>query len=320
MATFLDLCYNQAMDIQNEKTYDSVFWTAVVKMTRFLIPLVNEAFGEHYTDKAEVDLIPGKQSIEHIDSSYDEREMDSFARLTESGISKNYHFEVQVKTDKSFAIRIAEYAAGAAQESVALTENGARIVIPYSAVIFLRATTEVPDKLHMEIEYPGGKVFYDAPVMKIKNYSVKDLIDKRLLLLLPFYGFNFDKRFAAMETEGIEQLKAALEELNTSLSSLVESGDINEAQRGHLLDWTQRVLDKLTVRYKNVKKGVDDLMGGYIINTRTDAILKEGREQEQRERIEEMLRDGHTPEEIVNFCKYPMSLVLDVEKNLLSLA
>ena len=45
-----------------------------------------------------------------------------------------------------------------------------------------------------------------------------------------------------------------------------------------------------------------------------------GREQEQRERIEEMLRDGHTPEEIVNFCKYPMSLVLDVEKNLLSLA
>jgi hypothetical protein len=31
-----------------------------------------------------------------------------------------------------------------------------------------------------------------------------------------------------METEGIEQLKAALEELNTSLSSLVESGDINE--------------------------------------------------------------------------------------------
>jgi glycyl-tRNA synthetase beta subunit len=172
----------------------------------------------------------------------------------------------------------------------------------------------------MEIEYPGGKVFYDAPVMKIKNYSVKDLIDKRLLLLLPFYGFNFDKRFAAMETEGIEQLKAALEELNTSLSSLVESGDINEAQRGHLLDWTQRVLDKLTVRYKNVKKGVDDLMGGYIINTRTDAILKEGREQEQRERIEVMLRKGLKPEEVANYGDYPLALVKEVESNMLSLA
>ena len=308
------------MNIQNEKTYDSVFWTGVVRMTRFLIPLVNEAFGEHYTDKAEIDLIPGKQSIEHTDSSSVEREMDAFVRLSESGISKNYHFEVETKTDKSFAIRIAEYAAGAAQESVALTETGARIVIPYSAVIFLRATTELPDKFRMEIEYPGGTVFYDAPVMKIKDYSVKDLIDKRLLLLLPFFGFNFDGQFAAMESEGIDRLRAALEEVNTSLSDLVGLRVINEAQKGHLLDWTKRVFDKLTVNYKNVTKGVDDLMGGYILNTRTDDILAEGREQEQRERIEEMLRDVHTPEEIVNFCKYPMGLVLDVEKNLLSLA
>ena len=308
------------MNIQNEKTYDSVFWTGVVRMTRFLIPLVNEAFGEHYTDKAEIDLIPGKQSIEHTDSSSVEREMDAFVRLSESGISKNYHFEVETKTDKSFAIRIAEYAAGAAQESVALTETGARIVIPYSAVIFLRATTELPDKFRMEIEYPGGTVFYDAPVMKIKDYSVKDLIDKRLLLLLPFFGFNFDGQFAAMESEGIDRLRAALEEVNTSLSDLVGLRVINEAQKGHLLDWTKRVFDKLTVNYKNVTKGVDDLMGGYILNTRTDDILAEGREQRDREKIEEMLRDGHTPEEIVNFCKYPMALVLDVEKNLLSLA
>ena len=308
------------MNIQNEKTYDSVFWTGVVRMTRFLIPLVNEAFGEHYTDKAEIDLIPGKQSIEHTDSSSVEREMDAFVRLSESGISKNYHFEVETKTDKSFAIRIAEYAAGAAQESVALTETGARIVIPYSAVIFLRATTELPDKFRMEIEYPGGTVFYDAPVMKIKDYSVKDLIDKRLLLLLPFFGFNFDGQFAAMESEGIDRLRAALEEVNTSLSDLVGLRVINEAQKGHLLDWTKRVFDKLTVNYKNVTKGVDDLMGGYILNTRTDDILAEGREQEQRERIEVMLRKGLKPEEVANYGDYPLALVKEVENSMLSLA
>ena len=291
-----------------------------MRMTRFLIPLVNEAFGEHYTDKAEIDLIPGKQSIEHTDSSSVEREMDAFVRLSESGISKNYHFEVETKTDKSFAIRIAEYAAGAAQESVALTETGARIVIPYSAVIFLRATTELPDKFRMEIEYPGGTVFYDAPVMKIKDYSVKDLIDKRLLLLLPFFGFNFDGQFAAMESEGIDRLRAALEEVNTSLSDLVGLRVINEAQKGHLLDWTKRVFDKLTVNYKNVTKGVDDLMGGYILNTRTDDILAEGREQRDREKIEVMLRKGLKPEEVANYGDYPLDLVTEVEKNLLSLA
>ena len=65
-------------------------------------------------------------------------------------------------------------------------------------------------------------------------------------------------------------------------------------------------------------------MGGYIINTRTDAILKEGREQgrdqEQRERIEVMLRKGLKPEEIANYGDYPLALVKEVESNMLSLA
>ena len=60
-------------------------------------------------------------------------------------------------------------------------------------------------------------------------------------------------------------------------------------------------------------------MGGYIINTRTDAILKEGREQEQRERIEVMLRKGLKPEEVANYGDYPLTLVKDVESNMLSL-
>ena len=65
-------------------------------------------------------------------------------------------------------------------------------------------------------------------------------------------------------------------------------------------------------------------MGGYIINTRTDAILKEGREQgreqRDREKIEEMLRKGKTPEAIADFCDYPLTLVKEVENNMLSLA
>ena len=129
-----------------------------------------------------------------------------------------------------------------------------------------------------------------------------------------------DKRFAIMETEGIDQLRAALEELNNSLSDLVESGVINEAQKGHLLDWTQRVLDKLTVNYKNVTKGVDDLMGGYILHTRTDDILDRGKAQRDREKIEAMLRKGKTPEAIADFCDYPLTLVKEVESNILSLA
>ena len=110
------------------------------------------------------------------------------------------------------------------------------------------------------------------------------------------------------------------EDVNSSLLSLLKSGEINEAQKGHLLDWTQRVFDKLTVNYKNVTKGVDDLMGGYILHTRTDDILDRGKAQRDREKIEVMLQKGLKPEEVANYGDYPLALVKEVESNMLSLA
>ena len=47
-------------------------------------------------------------------------------------------------------------------------------------------------------------------------------------------------------------------------------------------------------------------MSGYIWHTRTDEILDEGRHSADREHIEIMLRDGRTPEEIADFCEYPL--------------
>ena len=44
---------------------------------------------------------------------------------------------------------------------------------------------------------------------------------------------------------------------------------------------------------------------------------EEGRKDRDREKIEEMLRDGKTPEEIADFCKYPLSLVKSVQESLL---
>ena len=44
---------------------------------------------------------------------------------------------------------------------------------------------------------------------------------------------------------------------------------------------------------------------------------KEGRMEERREKIAEMLRDGRTPQEIADFCKYPIDLVVKVQDSML---
>ena len=45
--------------------------------------------------------------------------------------------------------------------------------------------------------------------------------------------------------------------------------------------------------------------------------IEEGRTQRDREKIEAMLRKGRTPEEIVDFCDYPIELVHEVQDSLL---
>ena len=53
--------------IDTDKVYDSVFWAEANVLSRYLPMLVNEAFGEHFTTNAKVDLLPNKQITETTD-------------------------------------------------------------------------------------------------------------------------------------------------------------------------------------------------------------------------------------------------------------
>ena len=280
------------MSIENEKTYDSVFWSSVSNMPGYFIPLVNEAFGEHFTDKAEVTLRPMKQVTRLPGAQLKRGEVDSLATLSERTVTKDYHIEMEAWGNGGLAIRIAEYAAGYAYASVVKTEHGAKMTIPFSAVIFLRSKGTPPDKLLIEIDFPGGKVSYEAPVLNMKDYSVSELFEKRLLLLVPFHGFTFADDFDRMNEQGAGELLASLDEINDRLIGMVQSGEIVESQKSHMIEWTQKVLERMTVKYENISKEVGKAMGGYMIRTRTDEILDEGRAEGERNGIEKGRAEG----------------------------
>ena len=135
--------------------------------------------------------------------------------------------------------------------------------------------------------------------------------------------FLFDNKFEKMNESGIDELRATLDEANAGLDALLEGGEIDAAEQGHLLDWMERVLEKLTIGYENVSKGVEELMATYIMRTRTDDILDqgraEGRAEGQNAMIESMLKKGKTPEEIVDLCSVSLQQVKNVEWKMLSM-
>ena len=280
-------------ELENELTYDSVFWTGVVKLTRFLIPLVNEAFHEHFTEKASVVLKPNKQVTKQEDGAMSQRYMDALAELTEPGKEgKVYHFECETWPDSGIAVRLAEYAAGYAFSHVKSKEGGAEIVLPHAAVIFLRPEGADLKEQTITVRYPGGAVEYPIPVLRIKDYTLEELFQKRLLLLLPFYAFHFSEEFAEMDgsLERMEELKETMREIH---SRLAETGYLDTAQKGYMMGLVRRVLEKLTLSYGNIRKEMEEIMGGYIIRIpEVDDVLDEAEERGLQRGMERGMQRG----------------------------
>ena len=67
-------------------------------------------------------------------------------------------------------------------------------------------------------------------------------------------------------------------------------------------------------------------MGGKVLDLEIIRIrnasrmegLEQGRIKERNERIEEMLRKGKTPQEISDFCNYPLKIVQEVQESMLA--
>ena len=206
-------------DLQNEKTYDSVFWTGIVKLTGYLVPLVNEAFGEHFSDSTRVTLKPMKQVTHQQDGSALRGETDALAELSDpSGATKDYHFEVETWPSGHIAVRLAEYGAASAYASAERTQDGAVMRVPNSAVVVLRSAKQSRRGYKITIEYPGGSVSYNAPVVRLMDYSLDDLLDRRLLLLLPFFPLRFADRLDEMERDDgwVAEFKGALDKVEAS--------------------------------------------------------------------------------------------------------
>ena len=146
-----------------------------------MIPLINEAFDEDFSEDANVMLKPAKQVTQLPDATLEQNEMDAVAEVSDmSHDTVSFHFEVETWPDENIAVRLAEYDAAEAYAGVERTKGGAIMTLPRSAVIFLRSRESVPNDFTITIRYSGGEASYKVPVIKVKDYSVEEIFKKRL--------------------------------------------------------------------------------------------------------------------------------------------
>ena len=115
--------------------------------------------------------------------------------------------------------------------------------------------------------------------MKIRDYSLRELFDKGLYFLLPFYIFVHETQFGVYN-EDKEKRRHLTDEYVTFMEQLeqaVTDGRLSVYECGTILDMSQKVLEHIAVKYGTVKKGVRDIMGGKVLDYETKRIYNAGK-------------------------------------------
>lgn len=281
--------------------YDGAFRTILNDCRRLIIPVINEIFGETYTGEEDIRFFPNEHFIDQQGKADKERITDT--NFTVSGETvKKYHLECESSLpDGKITIRLFEYDAQIALDEGEVTEETLTVTFPNTAVLYLRAYKETPGKMKYVIATPGGTVQYDVPVMKVQSYSMEDIFEKGLLMLLPFYIFSHEKGFPEYNSnvQKLEELKAEYQKILERLDGLEQQEAIGAFEKRTIIELSGDVIKEIAQKYENVQKGIGDMMSGALIETSARAILNQGISQNQRETALRLLKRGkQTIEEI----------------------
>ncbi len=130
--------------------------------------------------------------------------------------------------------------------------------------------------------------------MKVQNYSLDDIFEKRLLLLLPFYIFSHEKNFPEYNSneQKLDELKAEYKKILTRLDELEQQKVIGAFDKRIIIELSGDVIKEIAQKYGNVQKVVGDMMRGALIETETRTILNQGIEQGIKQGINDTKKEA----------------------------
>ena len=250
------------------------------------------------------EFFPNEHFLDQQDTADKERITDTNFKVIGKEIKK-YHLECESSLpDGKMTIRLFEYDAQIALDEGEVTEETLTVAFPNTAVLYLRAYRKTPDKMRYVIVTPGGTVQYDIPVMKVQTYSLNDIFEKRLLLLIPFYIFSHEKNFSEYNSneQKLSELKSEYQDILERLDELEQQEVIRAFDKRTIIELSSDVIKEIAQKYENVQKGVGEIMGGALIETNARRLKTEAENEANRKSAQRMLDIGKLTIEEVAIC------------------
>ena len=265
----------------NNTIFDDVFQTIKEKMPELTIPLINEVFGTNYAPDAVI--IQGKNEHQTANGKI----------ITDSYLiigSRRYHLECQSTEDNTMILRMIEYDFAIGLES-ARKENGKyRIRLPQSCVVYLRGDNPAVSQ-NLELILPDGRsIEYAVPIIRMKKYSIEQLLEKHLTMLLPFYIMRYEH--IKLEDPDLRQkLYAEYASIEKYLEETYLQNGQEKAFRD-ILELISRIADYIFSKSENVRKELGEIMGGKVLELESDRLIKQGEQIGMKRGIERGMKRG----------------------------
>lgn len=272
---------NQKKEQQKKGTpYDDAFRSLYIRCEKLVLFLLNETFGTNYVGDEELHFMVNETFLRNLNGKKKRRISDSRIEVKDhAGNVRRFQVECQSVADKNMAMRILEYSLSFALDAANVNEVKATAEIQNAAVLYLRSSDNTPVSYEMEVVAPNQQsICWNVPTIKVADYTLNDLFDKRLYFLLPFYVFNFENQLEKMDVDENERriLTSTLENMKGKILELEQNGDISSEDTDSLLDNCRDVADSLLEKYENVRKEVEEIMGGRDYRTRSQVAYDRG--------------------------------------------
>ena len=282
-------------ELQENTPYDDVFKTQKIECPRLLIPVINEAFHKNYNENMEVVKLEDEIFLRKQDGYEEKRITDAVIKVKDNHelMARSYHIECQSTKDTSISIRMYEYDSQIALKDRECDGKKLRVKFPYSAIIYLRSDETMGEDIGITLNTSEDETEYRIPLIKLKDYTLDMIFEKHLFILLPFWIFTYEGRLK--EYEENENLRKKLTNdfgiLIRRLQGSCESGIINEYTKCMIIDMSKKVIRNLLGnKFPKVRREVETMMGGKVLDYEAKRIKDEGRIEGESEALKKSLK------------------------------
>ena len=253
--------------------FDLTFKNLLHLSKRAVINLINGCFDRDYPLDSALEYLATENVTDELGHSF----CDISIRIANKD---EYILEAQSGNDSSILIRIFEYGyRSGLKRKIVRKGHIIEIQLPYAMVIYWVPKNKVPDKETLRLLGPDGRFLdYEIKSFNFLDHSIKELEEKKMSVLLPFYVLKRREAVKAAATSEERQALALemhgiIEELTTTIRRSEEAGLI---ERGDV--WSV---------FGNIKRLYEDTYKTYIEFQEVDTMVEDTFFQEYEEKIRE---------------------------------